>query len=113
SDVPLAVRILGAAKLIGRITPTWSLGTLQAVTNLESARLVRDGRSWRTEVEPLTYYGVARAQHEFGGRRFGLGGLATAVVRSFDDRALRDQFNDSSVMGGLDGWWFLDRDRSW
>jgi hypothetical protein len=113
SDVPVATRILGAAKLTGRLSPQWSLGTLYAVTDREYARLSTAGTSWQSEVEPLTYYGATRVQREFGGRRAGLGLLSTTTVRSFDDPALRDQLNSSSWMGGLDGWMFLDRSRTW
>jgi hypothetical protein len=113
SDVPSATRILGAAKLTGRLSPEWSLGTLYAVTDREEARLSSSGTSSQAEVEPLTYYGVTRAQREFDGRRFGLGLLSTTTLRSFDDPALRDQLNRSSWMGGLDGWAFLDDDRTW
>jgi hypothetical protein len=113
SDVPVATRILGAAKLTGRLSPEWSLGTLYAVTDREFARLSTAGVSSQAEVEPLTYYGVTRAQRVFDGRRAGLGLLSTTTVRSFDDPALRNQLNSSSWMGGLDGWAFLDRDRTW
>ena len=113
ADVPVAARILGAAKLTGMITPAWSLGTLHAITNRETARLSSDGLSSQAEIEPLTYYGVARGQREFGDRRVGLGLLGTAAVRSFDDPKLRDQLNGASLMGGFDGWMFLDRSRTW
>jgi hypothetical protein len=113
ADVPTATRILGAAKLTGRPSPQWSLGTLYAVTAREDARLSSSGTSSQAEIEPLTYYGVTRAQREFGGRRLGLGLLSTTTVRSFDDPALRDQLNSSSWLGGVDGWVFLDAGRTW
>ena len=113
-DVPAAARILGAAKLAGRLGPGWSLGTLHAVTDREQARLAdASGLRSSAEIEPLTYYGVTRVQHESGGRRMGLGLLGTAAVRSFDDPALRGQLNSSSWLGGLDGWLFLDRRQTW
>jgi hypothetical protein len=111
-DVPVAARILGAGKLIGRLGSSWSLGTLHAVTAREVARLADPDTTWRAEIEPLTYYGVTRAQREFG-RRAGLGLLGTAALRSFDEPALRNQLNGSSLLGGLDGWLFLDAKRTW
>ena len=113
SDVPVAAGILGAAKLSGRIDRAWTLGTLHAVTRRETARLAAGGRSWEAEIEPLTYYGVTRAQREFDGRRFGVGVLGTAAWRSFGDPGLRAQLNDGSLLGGADGWAFIDRDRTW
>jgi len=111
-DVPVATRILGAGKLIGRLGSHWSLGMLHAVTGREVARLADPDTSWETGIEPLTYYGVTRVQREFG-RRVGLGLLGTAAVRSFDDPALRDQLNGASLLGGLDGWLFLDSREAW
>ncbi len=112
-DVPVAARILGAGKLIGRPARGWSLGTLHAVTGRERARLADPDTTWETEIEPLTYYGVLRAQRESGRRRAGLGVLGTAAVRAFDEPALRSQLNGSSLMGGLDGWLVLDRNETW
>ena len=113
-DVPAAARILGAVKLTGRITPDWNFGTLHAVTDREMARLASDdGRTWVSEVEPLTYYGVARGQRAFANRRLGIGFIGTAALRSFDDPALRTQLNSASFLGGIDGWAYLDARRTW
>jgi hypothetical protein len=113
SDVPIATTILGAAKLTGKITPTTNFGTLQALTGREDARLVTGGTPWKAEVEPLTYYEVTRALKEFSGRRAGLGALSTAVLRRFDNPALESQLNRVSLLGGVDGWWFVDPKRTW
>ena len=113
-DVPAATRILGAAKLIGRLSDRWSLGTLQSVTDKEDARLAdQGGQPWSAEIEPLSYYGVTRVQRTSAGQRVGIGAIATTAVRSFDDPALRDQVNSSSLLGGIDGWWFLDPKQTW
>lgn len=113
ADVPLATRILGAGKLIGRIGPSWSLGTLQAVTDREEARLEDAGRTWRATVEPLTWYGVLRTQREFNGRRRGLGFLGTGTARALEGTGLKDQYNRDAFMGGIDGWVFLDPKNTW
>jgi len=113
-DVPAGARILGAAKLTGRVTPNWNFGMLSAVTDREMARLASGaGKTWESEVEPLTYYGVARAQRPFADRRFGIGVIGTAAVRDFDDPKLRSQLNAASLLGGIDGWAYLDPRRTW
>ena len=111
-DVPVATRILGAGKLIGRLGSHWSLGTLHAVTDRELARLADPDTTWKAEIEPLTYYGVTRAQREIG-RRAGLGLISTTALRTFDEPALRNQLNGASVLAGLDGWLFLDSRETW
>jgi hypothetical protein len=114
ADAPVGTSILGAAKLIGKITPTINFGTLHAIADREFARLGDgSGGRWRTEIEPRTYYGVARGLKEFAGRRHGLGLMTTAAVRDFDDANLRDQLNGRSLMTGFDGWTFLDREQVW
>ena len=115
TDRPEGVNILGALKLTGKVAGRWNLGTLAAVTGREYAELydtTTDVRFSR-EVEPLTYYGVFRAQREFPEGRHGLGTMITATVRAFDDPAIRDQVNADAVTGGVDGWTFLDRDKEW
>jgi len=112
-DVPVVTRILGAAKLIGRIGPHWSLGTLHAITRRESASLYRGGIGREVELEPPAYYQATRVQREIGDRRAGVGLLGTIAARQFEDPALKDQLNASSFMAGLDGWYFLDGKRKW
>ena len=113
SDVPLATHILGAAKLTGKLSPSWNFGTLHALTARERAKLDVGGARSRAEVEPLTYYGVARGLKEFREARHGLGLMSSLVKRSFGDGGLRDQLNDASLVAGLDGWHFLDRKKVW
>ena len=83
SSVPSGSNILGAAKLSGKIG-SWSLGTLSAVTSRERARFSLGSQRWQQEVEPLTYYGVYRAQKELHAGRHGLGFIGTLTARSFD-----------------------------
>lgn len=74
---PTATRILGAAKLSGRIGKGLSLGVLDAVTEKEGGSL---GRT----IEPATNYGVLRMQQEFRGGESGIGVVATGVNRALD-----------------------------
>jgi hypothetical protein len=113
-DVPMATHILGAAKLTGRPAPGWNFGTLQAVTSRERAKVWQDGAESRVEVEPLTWYGVLRGQHETREGRNGLGLLSTVAQRRFgDDGSLEGSLNRRSLTAGLDGWHFLDRGKVW
>ena len=113
-DVPMATHILGAAKVTGRPAPGWNFGMLQAVTSRERAKVWQDGAESRVEVEPLSYYGVLRGQHETREGRDGLGVLSTLAQRRFgDDGRLEDGLNRRSLMAGLDGWHFLDREKVW
>ncbi|MGH7569294.1 MAG: DUF5916 domain-containing protein [Gemmatimonadales bacterium] len=105
--------ILGALKLTGKVAGRWNLGTLAAVTAREYARLDTAGFQFRKEIEPLTYYGVFRAQREFPDGRQGLGTMLTAAVRDFADPTLRGEISRDAFVGGLDGWTFLDKDKEW
>ncbi|HXE57086.1 MAG TPA: DUF5916 domain-containing protein [Gemmatimonadales bacterium] len=112
ADVPTGTHIVGAAKLSGKLGE-WSVGTLGAVTKREYAEVDSAGVRWRDELEPLTYYGVARAIKELGGGRQGLGFMATATLRSLGETDLRSELASSAFAVGLDGWTFLDHDRTW
>jgi hypothetical protein len=113
ADIPVGTSILGAGKLTGKIAPTWNFGTLHALTAREHATLQTGLARTEAEVEPLTYYGVIRGQKEFKDRRQGLGAMTTVASRMFDDPRLEDELNRQSIMTGLDGWLFLDRDKEW
>ena len=114
ADAPDGAHILGALKLTGKVAGSWNVGGLTAVTGRERATYV-DSQStrWSQEIEPLTAYGVYRAQKEFAKGRQGLGFLSTVASRMFDDPALRASRNSSGLMFGADGWTFLDTSRTW
>jgi hypothetical protein len=115
ADVPDGTTILGATKVSGKLGPNVNFGTLHAVTAREHADLL-DGSSSRMngfEVEPFTYYGVARVLREYPERRHGIGAMATLAARSFDATRLEDEFNRSSTAAIVDGWHFLDREQVW
>ncbi len=112
-NMPEGARILGAAKLSGKVGNNWNIGTLHAVTNREKAELDLDGQRSHSEVEPLTYYGIVRGQKEFQEGKQGLGFISTLATRKFDDGRLRDELNSQSASLGLDGWTFFDENRTW
>jgi hypothetical protein len=109
-DAPAATDILGAAKLTGK-QGGWTVGTLHALTAREEARYLANGVEGRVPIEPLTYYGVGRVQRELAGGAHGLGAMATVTARRLD-AALRDQLNQSALVGGLDGWTLLGPGRN-
>jgi len=112
-DEPTGTDILGAAKISGKLGESWNIGAVQALTGREYADMQTGGVRSRLEVEPATYYGVARVQKEFDGGRAALGAVSTVTSRMFRDDRLRDELNSFSTVGGLDGWAFLDGDKTW
>jgi len=112
ADIPIGTHILGAAKLTGKVADDWNVGTIQAMTAKEFADLQTSGVRSRAEVEPLTYYGINRVQRDLNDGRQGIGILSTLVLRSFSDQSLRDQINSSALVTGVDGWTFLDGDKT-
>ncbi|MEP7325759.1 MAG: DUF5916 domain-containing protein [Gemmatimonadota bacterium] len=112
SDVPTGTSILGAAKLTGKVG-SWNIGMMHALTGREIARIDSSGFQRNVEVEPRTYYGLFRTQNEMNGGRQGLGIIGTTTARAFDDPRLRDEINSSAFGLGVDGWTFLDKDKTW
>ncbi|HTK32540.1 MAG TPA: DUF5916 domain-containing protein [Candidatus Saccharimonadaceae bacterium] len=112
-DAPTGTRILGAAKLTGKVLDGWNIGTLHAVTERTDAELAGNGPRTKAEIEPLTYYGVERGLRDFNHGRQGLGLMTTYVARQFDSKGMADQLNRESFMGGVDGWTFLDKSKTW
>jgi len=112
ADPPTGTHILGAAKLTGKIGD-FNVGVIQSLTKREFADIVLSGKRSSVEVEPLTYYGVFRAQKEFNEGRQALGFMSTIASRAFSDNRLRNEINSSAFAGGIDGWTFLDDSKTW
>jgi hypothetical protein len=112
SSTPSGANILGAAKLTGKIG-SWNLGVLNALTSREYARLATGDVRTRTEIEPLSWYGVSRVQKEFAGGRHGLGFIGTGAVRAFGEDRVRADVNANAFVGGMDGWITFDRAGVW
>ncbi len=111
-DSPVAARILGAAKVTGKLAPGLNFGTLHAFTNRERADLSTAGVGSKATVEPATYYGVLRGLKELNDRRQGIGSMTTLTHRFFEDGSpLEDQMNSTSILSAVDGWTFLDDKR--
>lgn len=116
-DAPGATTILSATKLTGRLASGLSIGALGAVTARERAR-TWDSTSntfGATEVSPVTGYGVARLQQEFGRNQSLVGVTLTGVRRDLAPTSgLASLLNRQAVTGGVDfnlrfanGWYTL------
>ncbi|MDD8017440.1 MAG: DUF5916 domain-containing protein [Bacteroidota bacterium] len=116
-DMPIATQILGAGKITGKIGDQWNVGTIHAVTAREFAPFQINGVRGEAEVEPLTYYGVARVQRDFDEGRHGIGILGTVTSRQFSvsptGRELSSNLNSNGLFSGVDGWTFLDDEKAW
>ena len=105
-SVPSNTQILGAAKITGRTHDGLSIGTLDALTNQESAHFVgtpsHPNEIWRTIVEPLSNYFVGRVKQEFRDGATVVGAMVTSTVRRLDTDTLRDSLHTHAEAGGID-----------
>ena len=113
TNSPSGTHILGAAKLTGKVFDDWNIGTIQAVTQREFADYQLNGQKGEAEVEPLTYYGVARIQKEINKGQQGIGFLAAFTQRDYKDQSLANVTNRNSISVGADGWSALDTSKTW
>ena len=113
ADKPNGTHILGAAKISGEISNSWKIGTIHAVTQREFADISSNGNRSSIEIEPLTYYGIFRAQRDFNSGDQGLGILSTYTNRLFNNVDLKNSINKSAFVAAADGWTFLDKDNTY
>lgn len=116
---PGETSILGAGKLTGKLNNTWSTGVFAALTAEEpgEARAYSLERrilgKWREPVEPGAGYYMARTLGEFEKGLRGLGFMGTLVQRNLDTDKLDSLFTRRALTGGVDGWYFLNDEKSW
>ncbi len=91
---PTATRILGAAKLTGRLPGGFSVGVLDAVTD-------RVGGPAGTTLEPATNFMVARINQDYARGNGSVGLMLTGVNRSLD-LSSEPYLHRSAYVGGLD-----------
>ncbi len=91
---PNASRILGAAKITGRLPGGLTIGAVEGVTQRAT------GSSDRT-IEPFTNYGVLRLQQDYRNGKSGIGFMATAVNRSLDQWTT-DFLRNRAYVGAVD-----------
>ena len=102
--------ILGAAKITGKLPGGWSIGVLDALTDREQARFVRNNEFGRQSVEPMTNYFVSRATKELGSdARVGV--MLTSVERRLPEELT--SLRRSATTGGIDGFLKLGTGKSW
>jgi uncharacterized protein DUF5916/cellulose/xylan binding protein with CBM9 domain len=105
---PVETTILGAAKVTGKVGG-WSVGVLDALTDVERGRFALGPISGRQQVEPMTNYFVSRVTKELGpDSRIGM--LLTSVNRRLSDEL--SNLRENALVLGLDGYTSF-RDKSW
>lgn len=112
-NVPDRTTILGAAKVSGRISKSWYIAALTALTDREYGEVDSAGVRFRDVVEPRTFYAVTRVRREMDEARQGLGFISTFLERERGDATLQNLLSRRAVSFGLDGWVFLDSNRDW
>ena len=113
ADIPNGTHILGAAKISGQIYDNWKIGTIHALTQREFGDIDLAGERSSVEIEPLTYYGIFRAQRDFNSGDQGIGILSTFTNRFFSDKSLQSSINKNAFVLGTDGWTFLDEENTY
>lgn len=108
ATAPSETTILGAAKVTGKLGDGWSVGVLDALTDIERGRFVTGTESGRRQVEPMTNYFVSRVTKESGNSRLGF--LLTSVNRRLPDEL--SSLRENAITLGTDGYTTF-RDRSW
>lgn len=114
-EAPIGTTILGAAKIVGKLGSSTNFGMVNAVTAREEADLYNTSTAteWQHDIEPLTYYGTARALKSYKDRNQGLGTMVSLVQRKFDDPSLENQLNGTGALGAIDGWAAFGENRLW
>ena len=112
-DIPDRTTILGAAKVTGRLDPTWSVAALTVLADREFGRVDSAGVQFREEIEPLTLYTAFRTLKEFDGARQAVGLLGTFVERDLRKSRLDAVLNKRAVSLAMDWWTFLDKEKDW
>ncbi|MEG8947822.1 DUF5916 domain-containing protein [Rosettibacter firmus] len=110
-NYPSETRIIGAAKLTGKLDETTSIGAISAITERTYATLFNKGIKYEEEVEPLTHYGVFRSKKEFNNGNQALGVMFTSVNRDLQNNSLKNILSKNAYTFGIDGWTFLDESK--
>lgn len=110
TNAPKETRILGAAKVTGRIGNGWSVGIMDAVTERTFAKTTYNNENSTLEVEPLTNYTLIRGLKEFDNGKHGAGFIFTGVNRDLRNGALKENLTNSAYTLGFDGWTTIDKE---
>ena len=111
-DQPEAARILGAAKLTGRIAPRTNVGAVAAVTAPTRATVADDAAGPTREelVAPLAGWGVLRLERELD-EIASIGGVTFTAVSRDVDGAIAEALPRAAISGGADARLRLDQGR--
>jgi hypothetical protein len=101
SDIPVASKILGAAKLTGKTQNGLSVGFVEALTAEEKAEIDNNGERTYETVEPLTNFFVGRVQKDYNQGKTIFGGILTSTNRNLDEN-LGQFMHKSAYSGGID-----------
>lgn len=112
-NYPGETRILGAAKLTGKISDNTTVGVISAFTERTFATIANKDLRTDEEVEPFTHYGVLRARSEFDNGAEAIGFMFTAVNRDLRNNDLKNNLAKEAYTFGIDGWSFLDKDKEY
>ena len=104
---PGETRIIGAAKLTGKLDDKTTIGAISAVTERTFATLYNNSIQTKEEVEPLTHYGVFRTKREFNGGNQSLGFMFTTVNRGLNENDLKNHLTKNAFTYGFDGYTFI------
>ena len=110
SDIPDQSTILGAARLSGRLASSTPFGALVAVTQREHATIDSAGTIFEDVVEPATVFSAVRGRYEPRGGDWGVGLLATSVLRDLHEDRVANVMNRSAIAGAVDFWAPIDAD---
>jgi len=112
--------ILGAAKITGRLNKNWSTGIFSAITAEEKGggRVIdinsrEELGRWNETIEPGSGYYLARMLGEFNEGLQGVGIIGSIVNRTLKTPKLDSLFVSRAFTSGVDGWAFLNKDKSW
>lgn len=112
-NYPKETRILGAAKLTGKIGDGYNIGVFSAFTERTFAKYKLNNIEKEAQVEPFTAYSTFRVQKEIDEGRHSLGFMVTSVNRDLSDDYLSEKFAKNAFTFGLDGWTTLDNDNTY
>ena len=97
--------ILGASKVTGKLKSGTSIGFLTALTQREYARNYdsETDSTYKTQIEPMTFYTIARVEQQLGKERSTIGISLTGVGRDLAGvQRLEDRLRKSAISGGAD-----------
>lgn len=110
---PKETRIIGAAKLTGKLDDKTTIGAVSALTERTFATLYKNGNQSSEEVEPVTHYGVFRAKREFNDGNQSLGLMFTSVNRGLNENGLQNNLAKNTFALGLDGYTYIGENKEY